>query len=494
MNLTSLQNGSDIRGVALCIPGGKPQNLTNEAAVRIGMAFTHWLKKKTGKASPSVSLGRDSRLTGESLLSHIAYGLSLLGADVTSFGMASTPAMFMSTITKGYLFDGAIMITASHLPPERNGFKFFTADGGLEKSDIAEILSIADNCGDIFIDELTPRQVDFMSVYCDMMADFIRKGVDSDDFMHPLKGLHIIVDAGHGAGGFFATNILKSLGANIEGSQFLTPDGNFPAHSPNPEDKKAMESLKKAVLSSKADMGIILDPDVDRAAIVLGDGSEINRNRLIAMLSAIVLRDHPGSFIVTDSITSTGLATYIKAHGGIHRRFKRGYRNVINEALRLNKEGHDCQLAIETSGHGAFLENNFLDDGAYIAAKLIVEFARCRKEGLRINDLLSGLDEPADAIEIRLEIDDPDFAAYGEKVLSELTAICHNTPGIVPETENYEGIRCNVPEFKGWFLLRMSLHDPVMPLNIESDIKSGVNAIKDIVASMLKDFDKLRGW
>jgi phosphomannomutase len=88
-----------------------------------------------------------------------------------------------------------------------------------------------------------------------------------------------------------------------------------------------------------ADLGIIFDTDCDRAAVVGADGREINRNRLIALMSAIVLEKYPGGTIVTDSITSTGLAAFIKGLGGVHRRFKRGYKNVIDEAVRLEKAG-----------------------------------------------------------------------------------------------------------------------------------------------------------
>ena len=103
------------------------------------------------------------------------------------------------------------------------------------------------------------------------------------------------------------------------------------------------------------------------------EGNELNRNRLIALISAIVLKEHPGSTIVTDSITSDGLTEFIEQDlQGIHQRFKRGYKNVINEAIRLNQECQESWLAIETSGHGAMKENYFLDDGAYLVTKLVI--------------------------------------------------------------------------------------------------------------------------
>jgi phosphomannomutase len=136
--------------------------------------------------------------------------------------------------------------------------------------------------------------------------------------------------------GLAQASVLEPLGAVTRGSQFLEPDGMFPNHIPNPEDKKAMESITKAVLEQKADLGIIFDTDVDRAAAVDSSGRELNRNRLIALMAAIVLAEHPGTTVVTDSVTSDGLTTFIEGKlGGKHHRFKRGYKNVIDEGIRL---------------------------------------------------------------------------------------------------------------------------------------------------------------
>ena len=130
----------------------------------------------------------------------------------------------------------------------------------------------------------------------------------------------------------------------------------------------------------------------------------LNKNRLIALLSEILLEEHPGTTIVTDSVTSAGLAEFIAKKGGVHHRFKRGYKNVINEAKRLNEAGTDCQLAMETSGHGALKENYFLDDGAYLMVKLIIRMARLKKEGRELYDLIAELPEPAEEAEFRLPI------------------------------------------------------------------------------------------
>jgi phosphomannomutase len=301
--------------------------------------------------------------------------------------------------------------------------------------------------------------------------------------------MKIIVDAGNGAGGFFAEDVLAPLGADTAGSQFLEPDGRFPNHIPNPENEEAMRSVSDAVLASGAHLGIIFDTDVDRASVVDSSGEPISRNRLIALMSAIVLKEERGGTIVTDSITSTGLTKFILKRGGVHRRFKRGYRNVINEAQRLNKAGHSSPLAIETSGHGALRDNYFLDDGAYMITKILIEAAWLHREGKPLSTLLEGLEEPLESREFRLKIMEHDFRPAGEKILHALTSFVKHQPGWSAAPDNFEGVRCEIaPEQGGgWFLLRMSLHDPLMPLNIESNVQGGlVRIAKDLIGFLEK--------
>ena len=487
MDYSKLQNGSDIRGVALEGIEGEHINLTEEAARAIARGFLIWLRQKNGKSAERIAFGRDSRLSGPDLTAWASEEAAMYGAEATVFGLASTPAMFMSTVAGEAPYDGAVMVTASHLPWNRNGYKFFTKDGGLEKEDIKAILRYASE-GTLpeKTGEGTVLKADFMETYAEILRKRIVEKTGSE---RPLEGLHIVVDAGNGAGGFFVSKVLEPLGADTGGSQFLDPDGRFPNHVPNPENEAAMQAVTDAVLQNHADLGIIFDTDVDRAGAVLPDGRELNRNRLIAMISAILLREEPGAWIVTDSITSTGLAEFIAAKGGVHHRFKRGYRNVINEMIRLRKEGHNALLAMETSGHGALSENYFLDDGAYLMVRLLIELAKGRQEGRTLESLIEELREPAEAKEFRFRILDEDFKSAGQKVLDDLQKAAETKEGWSLVPNNYEGVRVNVG--KGWFLLRLSLHDPILPLNVESDEAGGLRPIAEELYGFLKNYETL---
>lgn len=484
---SKLKSGTDVRGVASDL-FGKPVELTDAAVEDIASAFVAWLSRRAGKPADALSLalGHDSRISAERISAACKRALTAAGVQVLDCGLASTPAMFLTTIHLGA--DGAIQITASHHPADRNGLKFFTPSGGLDAGDIAAILAdasaqalethsgagIAQSAGTDAAPSAkgTVTPVAFLDTYAKLLRDMICEGLGKSEADRPLSGLHIVVDAGNGAGGFYATDVLAPLGADISGSQFLEPDGLFPNHIPNPENETAMQSIQAAVRAAGADLGIIFDTDVDRAGCVDASGEEINRNRLVALASAIALRGNLGGTIVTDSVTSDGLKVFIEQTlGGVHYRYRRGYKNVINQALELTKQGVNCPLAIETSGHAAFRENYFLDDGAYLVTKIVTELAG----GNRPGEIIAALQDPAEAAEYRFAILADDFKACGEGVLSRLEAFVKRQSDMKIADDNREGLRVSLEG--GWFLLRLSVHDPILPLNIESDAPGGVGRI-----------------
>ncbi len=487
-SLQYLKSGSDIRGVAVDGVNGEKLELSDDVVFRITIGFCKWLKEN-GYDGKKVAVGHDSRISALRIKKQVVEALAQFDKQIIDCSYSSTPAMFMTTVDFGC--QASVQITASHHPYHKNGLKFFTCDGGLNPEDIERILVLAQ-------EEYVPQnkepdvtEADFMSIYASNLRRMIIEGVSAEDYEKPLKGYKIIVDAGNGVGGFYAHQVLAPLGADITGSQFLDIDGMFPNHTPNPEDKTAMKSICDATVSSKADLGIIFDTDVDRAGCVDEKGNEINRNRLVALAAVIAADNYPGGTIVTDSVTSTGLTDFINnTLGCVHRRFKRGYRNVINEQLRLEKEGISCPLAIETSGHAAFKDNYYLDDGAYLVTRIIIKMAQMGKEGKKLESLLDGLREPAEANELRFKIKEADFKSYGNDVISRLIAYAEDKDGWSVADDNHEGVRVffNNKNQAGWLLLRLSVHDPIMPLNIESDVTNGNKNIAKEFYSFIKDF------
>ena len=493
IDFTKLQNGSDIRGIAIQTENGPEPNLTKETAGRIAGAYIYWLSKKVNKnpVMLKVCVGQDSRISGDMLKEGVLEAISLWGAEGYDAGLSTTPAMFMATVMPQFEFDGAIMITASHLPYERNGFKFFTAEGGTEKEDIAEILRLASRynfIGGVY-DE---RETNVTMMYAAYLRQMISAGLK--DVPGYLKGMHIVVDAGNGAAGFFAKEVLEKMGADVSGSLYLEPDGTFPNHPANPENAEAMAAICKAVKDNDADLGIIFDTDGDRSAAVGPGGIPIARNEIVALAAALAAEDYPGGTVVTDSVTSNELHEFLEGKLGLkHLRYKRGYRNVINKAKELNAAGEQAFLAIETSGHAAYSDNYYLDDGAFLAVQIVINAAKLKAQGKDITALLEGLGSPAESKEVRLNIKAEDFKKYGSGVLEDFGKWAEHSNKLEVVEPNYEGVRVNydLDGCKGWFLLRMSLHDPVMALNVESDTEGGSDKALAAIYGFMKDYKEI---
>ncbi len=485
-NWSGFKSGTDIRGYG-CMHTDDPLYLSDEAVARMAKGFAQWLRERTGKSDLRVAVGHDSRVSSPRIHAAVQSALVEAGVHVVSCGMASTPAMFMTTVKLAC--DGALQITASHHPMDKNGLKFFTPDGGLEGADIAAILSLAE------ADDFAPapggsaEDADFMETYCAMLREQIVRETGRGD--RPLEGFRIAVDAGNGVGGFYAEKVLAPLGADVSGSRFLEPDGTFPNHIANPENAEAMAMAAAATVESGSDLGIVFDTDVDRAGCVDANGVEINRNRLVALAAAIALEDAPGGTIVTDSVTSDGLHDFIASLGGTHLRFKRGYKNVIDKMIALNSAGGNCPLAMETSGHAAFRCNYNLDDGAYLMTRIVIRMAKFGRE--KLFSMLDGLRVPAEEREVRFRILDPDFRAYGQRFIDGWTAFAAAKAGYAAAPDNYEGIRFSTDRASGdgWILCRLSVHDPVIVINAESDTEGGTMQMFGVLRDFVRGADTL---
>lgn len=518
-----LQNGSDVRGIALEGEKGRKVDLTPGAVEAIAESFGEWLRNtlKTQNQNGDqvkVSLGTDPRVSGPKLSAAVFAGLARAGCLPIDMGLATTPACFMSTVMSDFDYDGSIMMTASHLPYTRNGLKFFTKRGGLTSPEVEEICNIAahkyaNRQAKVSLALRNPPvKVDFMSVYAKHLRDIIKERVNHPThYDEPLKGFHIIVNAGNGSGGFFTWDVLDKLGADTFGSLHLNPDGMFPNHIPNPEDKTAMSMTRAALLDNSADLGIVFDTDVDRSGVVDNQGNPINGDKLIALMSAIVLGEHPGTTIVTDARTSIALSRFIVSRGGRHCLYRVGYRNVIDKGVQLNKDGVETHLMMETSGHGALKENYFLDDGAYMVVKIIIEMVRMKLSGSTkgIGSLIEALEEPLESVELRMNVvAEPRFAKakaieaiekfreYVEEGRVEGWELdscgdCWIGEGcLVDLNENPTAVDAHMYRVKvwdksngehGWVHIRQSVHNPNIALNMQSSIPGGCQSMTRVL-------------
>ncbi|KAL3822184.1 hypothetical protein ACHAXA_008200 [Cyclostephanos tholiformis] len=547
-SLSSLKSGSDLRGTyapsggtlanvchLLGGRGGKAGGmvgssgstgpatmLTPFAAHCFGAAFARWLSLSASSSSSfsstikrddgieggrgmepiRICVGRDPRIHGERLVDSLARGAEGVGGIVVSYtGLATTPSMY-EFVREGKC-DAAVMVTASHLPEEKNGMKFFVRNGGLSKDDIDELVKLAQDEARGWYDlgilppssgnegVLCNERVDFMPSYEDTLRRAIVREVGTPTISstpmsseRPLSGLKVVVNPGNGAGCFFA-GLLNDLGADVSGSIHLMPDGTFPITFgvPNPEKKEMVDETVRACARCDADLGIMFDTDADRAGFVLPrvineDGTKsmyepLNRNRLIALLGVIFGTSSPGCTIVTDSTTSEGLNKFLEGKLGLHHfRYLRGYANVIGKARELTESGlANAEVAIETSGHCAMRENGFVDDGTYTAVKIIGLLARTVSSGDgSLLGLISDLEELPFDEEFRIMVTDGSLAtttSIFERVTRSLMEKCDCVDEWSLDEENLEGVRVRLST-GGFFMIRQSLHDPVMSMQVES--------------------------
>ena len=443
---------------------------------------------------------------------------------------------------------------------EWNGLKLFSASlgRGLNKGEVSEIMRMAlcfakNQVGQREArfawhegqDEGSAKLDKFMAPYTEKLRKTVIQEASSgaldtgDDNSNidqrPLEGMTICVNAGNGGGGFFA-DVLESLGADCRSSSVhLAPDGTFPNHPANPEDRAHVDATIRAMTRGPrvADVGVMLDTDVDRCGLVDGLVSpagtppeEVNRNRLIALCAKIALQKRTAErttghhetrakgsagTVVTDSVTSAGLAEFVeRGLGGRHERYKTGYRDVIDRAAGL---APPAVLAMETSGHSAWRDNAFVDDGCYTAARALGYLARERRRAgrprLGLLDLLEGrLAEPAESIKVRLPVRGGLTAvpAAARLLQDTLVHVCTRYDHWELEKINHDGLRASVgpplslPDEEtrhlsgsslngdcgvGWLIVRSSLHEPIISLHSESDVIGGTASICTVMLQRL---------
>jgi len=523
-HLAELKSGSDLRGTYLPHKnyGGTIANvsrlikqlkeetggiaLTPLAAHCYGAAFARWLLRQpqqvvTAGDALTICIGRDPRVGGDRLADAFARGAESVDegnrpVKVVNTNVATTPSMF--EFVRGGKCDASVMVTASHLPVERNGMKFFSKNGGLTKDKIDELIPLAKEEANHWFEMgiLPPTSgnsgimcsevVDFMPYYQDVLKQHIITEVEStspESLTKPLSGLNIVVNPGNGAGCFF-NDLLRDLGANVAGSIHLTPDGTFPDFGvPNPEKKAMVEATMQACEAHNADIGIMFDTDADRSGFILPrnldkDGvrsgyESLNGNRLIALISAIYSSSSPGCTIVTDSTTSERLNKFLEGNLGLnHYRFVRGYANVIGKAKELTEGGQaNAEVAIEISGHCALKENGYTDDGTYTAVKMIGLLARTAAAGKgSLLDLISDFDEMPFEEEVRIQITDGSLkttTSVFQSLAQSLVEGSDDNDDWTFDEDNFEGARFRLSS-GGHFMIRQSLHDPVISMQVES--------------------------
>ncbi|MBD0319078.1 MAG: phosphomannomutase/phosphoglucomutase [Gemmatimonadetes bacterium] len=343
----------DIRGVV-------GPDVTTEVAEQIGRAFASLAIRRLGKASPTLSLGRDNRLTSDDLAAGVRRGMVAAGARVVDVGLVPTPVHSFSV---AYLkLDGGLQVTGSHNPPQYNGFKM-TLGGSIYGDAIQQIRRM--------IEESDYESGAGSVEERDVMDDYVRYIAERFQIGRKLK---VVVDCGNGTGSIVAERLLTALGPNVQVTPiFCESDGTFPNHHPDPVVDKNLVDIIAKVKETGADLGVAFDGDADRIGAI-DDRGEIVRGDTLLLLYGldVIERRGPGQKVVFDVKCSQVLPELLEKAGGVPIMNATGH-SLIKQ--RMKEEG--SLISGELSGHIMFGDNYFgFDDALYGAVLLIDIVAR----------------------------------------------------------------------------------------------------------------------
>lgn len=420
----------DVRGIY-------PQELSPETAYKIGRALVIYLKAK------QVMVGRDMRVSSPVLASAIIDGIRDQGADVCDIGLVSTDCLYFAVGKSGY--DAGVMVTASHNPPEYNGFKLcrsgarpLSIDAGIGEIRDLVLADHFNNAGST----ASARGTLHTRAVLDQFAEHVLGMIDTS-VVRPLK---VVVDAGNGMAGKIVPAVFDKLPLKLTPLYFEL-DGRFPNHLANPLEPENIVDLRKAVIDGKADLGIAFDGDADRMFILDERGNFVGGDMVTALVSTSLLGKHPGAAIVYNLICSRAVPETIEKNGGRPIRSRVGH-SFIKAKMREN----DAVFGGEHSGHFYFRDNWFADSGI-IAALTVIELLS--RDGKSVSEALKPLDHYVRSGEINSEVSDP------QAVLRQLES--HFAGG---ETDLLDGLTVNYPDW--WFNVRSSNTQPLLRLNIEA--------------------------
>jgi phosphomannomutase len=446
-NPTSLRE-YDIRGVV-----GK--TLTEADGFAIGRTFGSMVARKGGSI---VAVGYDGRTHSPQLEKALVEGLKASGINVLRVGRGPTPLLYFAAFTRGT--DGAVMVTGSHNPPEYNGFKMMIGKKPFFGQDILELGKLA-AAGDV-VDEAQGHDE-----MVDLRDDYVARLVkDWDGGEQKLK---VVWDNGNGAAG----EILQELVKHLPGEHkilFGDIDGHFPNHHPDPTVPKNLEALIAAVKGSAADLGIAFDGDADRIGAVDGNGNVFFGDQLLVVLARDVLRERPGSIIISDVKASQVLFDEIAEAGGQPLMWKTGHSLI---KAKMAETG--SPLAAEMSGHVFYADKWYgFDDALYAAVRLLGIAAR---SPLSLAEIHDALPEVINTPELRFECDD----VRKFVVITEVAARLKESGASVSEID---GVRVKTED--GWWLLRASNTQSVLVARAEAKTEEGLARLKAELVTQLE--------
>ena len=433
------------------IRGRVGQDLDPERVERLGRALGTYFRRH---GTTRIVVGQDCRLSSPEFAQTLIKALAACGCRVTDIGVCPTPVLYFGV--RHLEAEGGVMVTASHNPPEFNGFKIcrgFHTIYGAEIQKIYEIVQagvFANGAGGAERQEVLPA-------YKDHLARDLK-------IARPLK---LGMDAGHGTAGPVALALFRDLGCEVW-PLYCDMDGRFPAHEPDPTVPANLADLTRLVREKGLDLGVAYDGDGDRLGVVGPDGQIIWGDQLLLLFARSVLKAHPGAAVIGEVKCSQRLYDDIARHGGRPIMWKTGHSLIKAKMLE-----EKALLAGEMSGHLFFADRYFgYDDAIYATGRLLELLA---DSGRTLNELLADVPAAYATPEIRRDCPDEVKFRVVESLKSKLAQR-------FPLTD-LDGVRFTFPG--GWGLVRASNTQPALVLRFEAETQVGLQEMQDLVESFL---------
>lgn len=440
--MTLIRSISGIRGTI----GNKPgNNLTPIDIAKFTAAFAQFMKNRRNDKKLTFVVGRDARISGPMVESIVISTLSGMGINVINTGLSTTPTVEMAVINKNA--DGGIIITASHNPKQWNALKLLNSQGEfISGEDGKEVLEIAES-GKIEFCEVDDLGI--ITIDTETITDHIKQIIDLPLVdMEAIReaGFKVAIDAVNSTGGISIPPLLKALGVENIIYLYCDPTGDFP-HNPEPLPENLTE-ISKLVIKEKADIGIVVDPDVDRLALVMENGELFGEEYTLVAVSDYILQNTKGNTVSNLSSTKA-LRDVTEKAGGQYTASAVGEVNVVEKMKETN-----AVIGGEGNGGVIYPELHYGRDALVGIALILSYMAKTKKQLSQIRKTYTDYKVSKNKIQLN---EDMDIQAIYDKVISKYK----NNPVLT-----IDGVKVEFDD--GWVHLRTSNTEPIMRIYSES--------------------------
>jgi len=457
--MTLIKSISGIRGTI----GGTPEdNLTPIDAVKFAAAYGTFIKKQRNKDKYKIVVGRDARLSGEMLQQLVMQTLVGLGIDVVDLDLSTTPTVELAV--KLEHADGGIILTASHNPKQWNALKLLDKNGEFLNAEAgAEILKIASEASVSFAEVDQLGAIHKNDAYIDIHIDEVLDLELVDEDAIKAANFKIVVDGVNSTGGIAIPMLLERLGVYVE-KLYCEPTGNFP-HNPEPL-KEHLSDICKLVPEENADLGIVVDPDVDRLAFIDETGEMFGEEYTLVACADYVLSENPGD-TVSNLSSSRALRDVTQKHGGTYHAAAVGEVNVVTKMKEVN-----AVIGGEGNGGIIFPESHYGRDALVGVALFLTHLA---KKKIKVSELRASY---------------PAYFMSKKKI--ELTPTL-DVDGILKEIEKryqeeevntIDGVKIDFENH--WVHLRKSNTEPIIRIYTEAGSQSEADQVADGMIAAIK--------